>query len=283
MRLFPIRSGRYIVAGYLSFAAISGHSEVLLQDGFETAGLASKTLASISKTTAGWTDNADVSVVSGTAKAGAYAAKFHFTGNSDPSADAWSELRFDLGKLTPEVWVKYDLYIPANYSHRGTGNNNKFLRLWGNTYGDYEKIGLSTWTNLVADGYSRLSADWNSTGGGIGEGGQSSSNAIAAADRGKWVTFKIYAKAPTASAYGTIKVWKNDVLIIDDTSQVNNYMSGETHAYRYGYILGWANSGFAQDTDFYLDNVIMGTAQSDIEQVTSVASPPTPPALQISR
>jgi len=282
MSLFQIGFNRLLAVAALSIASYSAHSEVLFQDGFESAAFATKTISTVTGAVASWIDRDDVSVVSGHAKSGVYAAKLHFTGNLDPSVDAWSELRFDLGKLTPEVWIKYDLYIPANYIHRGTGTNNKFFRLWGATYGEHEQVGASMWPNHNGDGFSRIVADWYCGSQGMTSCGQFNEPHIVASDRGTWVTFKIYVKAATAQNFGTMKIWKNNTLIVDDTNLVDNYFVSGTHAYRYGYILGWANSGFAQDTDFYLDNVIMGTAQADIDQTApAVASPPSSPLLQV--
>lgn len=217
-----------------------------------------------------WISNASVLVVEGQAVSGTRAARFHFTGKPDPKADAWAELRFDLGKPYRDLWFAYALFIPKNYAHRRNANN-KFFRLWGTDYGDKEKIGASTWANSPPDGFSRLRCDWDSTGGGMGEGGKNHPDFITAADLGRWMRIMIHCEAATADVKGTIQIWKNGTLIIDNANQVALYKDGGIHAYKQGYLLGWANSGFTEDTDFYIDDVVFGSARSDVESAAAPA------------
>jgi hypothetical protein len=216
-----------------------------------------------------WIGDTYVSVVEGQAVSGTKAARFHFSGS--PAGDALAELRFDLGKPYRDLWFAYSFYIPKNYTHRQSGNH-KFFRLWGTDYGDKEKIGASTWGNSPADGFSRLRCDWDSTGGGMGEGGKNYPNFITAADLGTWMRVMIHCEAATAEVKGTIQIWKNGTLIIDNPNQVALYKEGSIHAYKQGYLLGWANKGFAEDTDFYIDDVVFGTTRADVE-TTSPADP----------
>lgn len=213
-----------------------------------------------------WGDATSVTVSADRAHTGSRSAKFHFAGDPSLDADAWSELRFDLGAVYPDLWLRYRLFIPANFTHRdATGSdNNKFIRLWGSTYDDLEKVGASTWLDSPADGHSSLIVDWNSHGDGIGPKGSVRERFIAAADRGTWMDVMIHATAATATTRGTFQVWKNGTLAIDGTGTVDNYTAGGAHGYRYGYLLGWANSGFTQDTDLFIDDVVFGTTQADV-------------------
>ena len=243
-----------LVAGLAAFTPLAGAE--IASDGFERGALAGPL----------WGSATSVTVSTDRAHAGSRSAKFHFGGNASLDADAWSELRFDLGAVYPELWLRYRLHIPANFVHRdaNSSDNNKFIRLWGSTYSDLEKVGASTWLNAPADGYSALIVDWNSNGDGIGPKGTVCGQFIAAADRGTWMDVMIHAKAATATARGTFQVWKNGSLAIDGAGTVDNFTAGEAHGYRYGYLLGWANSGFAQDTDFAIDDVVFGTTQADV-------------------
>lgn len=262
-----------------------GRSEVLFADGFESGDFSHK------QGGAAWTSMEKVTVVSSGAKSGKYAAKFHFPGNTDPTADSWSELRFDSGKEVTEFWIQYDLFIPTNFHHRTPSGpaNDKFFRLWGNTYDDIEKVGASTFPN---NGYSSMYGEWDDkvlglkNGGGMTAYPPQTMNAITESDVGKWVTYKIFVKAATASSNATLKIWKNGNLLLDDTNLINDYTSGEMHTYRYGYILGWSNSGYDEDTDFLLDNVIMATQESDLGASSSSppaadGSIPNPPILTV--
>lgn len=263
---------KWMIVAVLAVASSVSSATIIFQDDFETGGLA-KVLTSVLGT-AKWGTKTSVAVVSTTlARSGNNAAKFSY-GN-------WAELRFDLGKLHPEVWMQMDLYIPSNYVHNsgGDGPNNKLFRLWGNTYDDIEKVGYSNWRN--SSNYSNLITDWNLGGAGIGPKGNGTPNFIGPADLGKWMRIKIQVKAATATSYGTMKLWKNGVLLLDDTNKVNNYTAGESHAYRYGYLLGWANSAFVQATDLYIDDVIFATSESELGGVEiPLPKPPTSVTVQ---
>jgi hypothetical protein len=254
-----------VAALALTAASSASFASVIFKDGFETGNL------SFTSGGAKWTDWPDVTVSNTQKRTGSNAAKFHF-GN-------WAELRFDLGRLYPDVWMSFSLYVPANYTHRvgGDGPNNKFLRVWATDYANTEKIGYSTWPS---SGNSDLQADWDTGGAGIGPKGSGTSNFISAADKGKWMTVKIYIKAGTsATAKGTMKLWKNGALVIDDSNTVNNFNANETHGYRYGYLLGAANSGYADSTDFFIDDVVFATTEGDL--TGTVVSPPNAPSLSV--
>jgi len=274
MRL-PTLIANSLLGCVLSFHALSGQAAVLFKDSFESRNF----LTAING--ARWLSQTEVTISSKVAKSGGYSAQFHFAGNPDLNADAWSEMRFDLGVQNKELWIKFDLYIPTNYVHRATGTaqtNNKLLRLWGTTYDDKGKVGFSMWAN---HGDSLLQGDWNS-GGGTGPKGNSLPNFISASDLGKWMTVKIYVKAPASDLIpGTMKLWKNGLLVIDDTNLLKDFYSGETNAFRYGYLLGWSASGFTEDTNLYIDNVIFGTQESDMaDQEGRAPEPPVVNAVQ---
>jgi hypothetical protein len=262
------------IAGSLALSQ-SANAEVLFEDDFESGTFGKTVVSASTSTTARWGDRPSVAVVQTRPKTGRYSAQFRFANDAD--GDAWSELRFDLGKLNTAVWMQYDLYIPANYQHRPSGNN-KFFRLWGADYGDQEKVGASTWDIDSGGGICRLNGDWN-TGPGMGEHGAGNSPFIASADLGTWMTVKIYVKAATATANGTLNIWKNNTLIINNTNTMNNYTAGNSHAYRYGYLLGWANTGFNQTTDMYIDNVVIGTTEADLSGAEVVT--PNPPVVSV--
>lgn len=210
-----------------------------------------------------WVDKAWVGVTNVQACSGKWSAGFHFRGSKDPTKDTTAELRFDLGKAYRDLWFSYSLYIPKNY-HLRNGKNNKFFRLWGTDYSDPEKIGASTYGNRPFDGFALLTCEWNATGGGMGEAGSKCANFIAAGDLGTWMRIMVHVEAATPDVKGTLQIWKNGDLIIDNTHKMDLYKDGGVHAYRYGYLLGWANTGFDEDVDLYIDDVLFGTTQSDV-------------------
>jgi hypothetical protein len=198
----------------------------------------------------------NVTVNSGRGNPG-YAAQYEYS----TSAGTNAEIRFDLGALYTELTIKFDLYIPnggeawggAAYSH-SQGTNRKLFRLWPATYDDYEKVGASLWEDPNSDNWSELLLDWN-TGSGIGPKPPHGYAFITSADLGTWVAVKIYVKAATVSTNGSLRVYKNGTLWCDASNAVNNYRSGEAHAFRYGYLLGSANGGYPATTRLQIDNV----------------------------
>jgi hypothetical protein len=268
------RRFRCALAATMTFwAAVTAEAGVLFKDDFESGDFTA-TLGA-----AKWTNQVKVAVTSSAARSGARSAEFLFVGKTDLAADAWAELRFDLGQTYPSLWIQFEMFVPANYEHRTPvgADNNKLLRLWHTDYGvDKEKVGFSTWKN---GDKSKLAADWDS-GGGIGPKPQVSQDFIAPSDKGTWLLIKVFAQAaPSSTANGTLKVWKNGTLVIDDTNLMKNFVSTEKHAYRYGYILGWANSGYTSDTRFLVDDVIIATTEADLN--AALASPPQAPQLEI--
>ncbi len=251
-------------------ASLTTNAAVLLKDTFESGSLNSPTSGG------SWGSATNVTNSANGGYNSQHAAKFNFIGNTSTAsnADAFSELRFDLGKLSSTVWVQFQLYIPSNYVHRNaeSTDNNKFIRLWGSDYNNVEKVGLSTWP--TSNGGSKLIADWNN-GGGIGPKGSQHSDFITSSDLGKWMTIKIQFVAATSTQPGTLNLWKNGVKVIDNTGTVDSYRSGEPHAYRYGYLLGWSNSGFTQTTSILIDDVTFATSEAELGDAPN---PPNPPS-----
>lgn len=206
-----------------------------------------------------WGSKVRVSVVE---KDGNPAANFTYIGSHDLSEDAFAELRFDLGTVYSELWLSYDLFIPSNYHHRDatSSDNNKMLRLWHTKYGDAEKVGVSAWQN--GKGMSVAIADWAKPGQGVGPKGEKIEDFINASDLGKWMRIKVYARAATANKKGTLKLWKNNKLLMNNEGLLDNYAANEKHGYRFGYLLGWSNSGFNEDTHLWIDNVVFSKKES---------------------
>ena len=210
-----------------------------------------------------WTEKASVSITK--TKDGNSVADFTFKGSSDLADDAMSELRFDLGKLYTEIWIRFDLYIPSNYEHRDgvSTDNNKFFRMWPETYNDAEKVGASLMRNNDEIGGSSMAidyskqADWGLSlaAGGIVQ------RFITDADLGKWMEVKLYVKTSEGDSPAHIAIFKNRELFIE--KQVALDYNPDVNGLRYGYLLGWSNSGFNEDTHLYIDNIYFTTKDPD--------------------
>jgi hypothetical protein len=219
-----------------------------------------------------WTDSSGDSgsgprVEAEIARSGTQALRFRFLGDADPKADAWSEQRFDLGADLTDVCVEWFQYVPdgsegfgARYAHRDAEgpDNNKLLRLWDDDYRDYRlKLGFST---VHADGDdSRVISEYGVDGAGVGPEDTAPWLGIVEASRGRWIRFVARARTDRGSGDGVLDLW------VDGDKVMENRLAmvpegGEGNYFRNGYLLGWANSGFAETTFVWIDDVrIVGT------------------------
>ncbi len=262
---------KYILVAIIVFSAFffvdlrSAYAAVFFQDGFESGNL------SHSENGTTWSNSgAGISVSSSMARTGSYSLKFHFAGSGD---DAWAEQRASLGSNMTDFWIRYYLYVPTNYKHRSVSPaNNKFLAIFRSPYSSPGfQINLST--EPESGGNSKLEIHYYNNGSEqspimpSGGGGFLSSSA----DGGKWAEFITHVKVLTASGSsdGVIQVWKNGTQVANETG-MNDYGGSGANYINEIYLLGWANSGFDQDTDFYIDDVVF----SD----TPISSGSTPPS-----
>lgn len=230
-------------------------SGLLFTDTFESGGF------STTQNGVSWGSRSNVTNQAGRGVGGSRSAQFAYAGSAS-GGDATAECRFDLGAYYRELTIKFDLYIPngseswggAAYAHRGDSpNNNKFFRLWPTTYDDQGKVGAST---FAQSGFSSINTEYN-RGSGMGEyvanGNARSNNFITSADLGTWMAIQIYVKAPTSTTLGTVRIHKNGS--VAEMYDGITYHSTAVNGYRYGYLLGWSNSGFASTTYLQIDNV----------------------------
>ncbi|WP_444997408.1 heparin lyase I family protein [Aliikangiella sp. IMCC44359] len=227
-------------------------SDNLFYDGFESGDL-SHTENGVSYAGSTYT-----SVSMEKPQSGSYSLRFSFVGRAD-GEDAFAEQRMKYSQ-TGELWIQYDLYIPDNYSHRTQNGaaNNKFLAVYKSDY-RYPGFNINWSLSPNGNGGSNLSLHRFRNGseqpsispsGGLGE------NFLSAADRGNWVSIIARIKAPSnESAYdGVMQMWKNGNLVCDET-ELNNYGGTDENYMDELYLLGWSNSGYDEDTVFYIDNI----------------------------
>jgi len=236
--------------------AVTGASQPATRiffDGFESGNLSNPTVTAGGR----WLTSSNVTASTDRARTGSTSLKFAFGPNA-PGEDSWAEQRFSLGTNLTEIWVEFYIYIPTNYQHRDDSgsDNNKWLRLWGDSYNATNKHGASTLP--AAGGNSDLFAEYGKNEGPIGAGwgdAPIARNFITNAERGRWNQFRWHSKmATTASAEnGLIEMWWNGVLVDRDLSM--DIYSSAANYINEGYLIGWANSGFTSQTLLYIDDV----------------------------
>ncbi len=271
----------------------SGSTGVIFTDDFESG--------SLNHTENGikWASGASTSIVSNFGNSGTHSLKFHYTGGAAGS-EAWAEQRFDLGKPYSELYLEWSAYYPTGsdghgvkFVHRQQApNNNKLLRLWrgdktdGNDgYSQYfSKSGLSTSANGIISGDEQIYGEYGDTLSGVGTNGSTGNGPsggvfntfLTDAQRGRWLAIKIHIKvASAANNDGVIEIWRDGVLLFSATNLITYPTDKTGLGYDFGYLMGFANAGFDQDTDMYIDDFRISTSSSSglsISQATLMNS-----------
>ena len=198
----------------------------------------------------------DVDVSTERAHSGSHALAFHYPsvpGGEDSSA----ELRFDLPDLE-EMWMEYYVWVPSNFYHRDKEGpeNNKFLRIWGGDYGNSDpKFGASYRPMSGGDeayGYVQW-GDHDTTILGA-QDPDSHWDLFTAATKGSWIRVRWHAKLATSEQAedGEIQLWQDGELEVD--FQNLDFYGDQTEFFDQGYLFGWSNSGFDEETTFYVDD-----------------------------
>lgn len=239
---------------------------LIFQDGFESANFTHNE-GGIRWNQQNWGSGDSLTVSNLKPKSGTYSAKFTFGGGIS-SDDAWSELRFQLTTGVQEIYIRYYLYFPdgtegnlgARYYHRVIfPTNNKKMRIWAEDYNNDVKLGSSFESGSYGTptGDSAIIPEYKPTGQAIGRYGLPVDvNGIANAQRGRWVKFQYRFKvASSANNDGVLQCWKDDVLILNHTTLACYPTGGTNNYFRNGYILGYANTGFDNTTNLFLDDV----------------------------
>ena len=257
----PVRAVRMLVFIALAMWVPSVPADTIFADGFESGDRSTSTNGFR------WTtSSANVRVMDSIAYRGKKSLCFLYHGKP-AGEDSTAEQRFNLGGGYSELWIQYFVRLPANYFHRADSpSNNKFFYLWSRDYKDEgNEVSWHLWSagdsgnSLLSyvtfdeyghhpnarDGYAKpLFVDRNS-------------------DLNRWFEVVLHWKRQSApdSADGVVQVWKRSA---DGTLQ--NLIS-ETNLSRtwgryasdnfvdQGYVFGWANAGFSEDTDICIDDI----------------------------
>lgn len=190
---------------------------------------------------------------------------FTYTPNKPEEGAGWSEQRFEIPINARQIEMKYDLFVPHNYV-RAPRNHKNFV-FWSGTYG------------MAAGNMALVSESWPVGGGSspslsIGIDGEvyghtrnNDDDMLYIDGFGGWIEVHVYIElAESEGDYGVFDISKNGSLI-NGTSHPNveeNWgapkidkqisYSSRGNFLKYGYLLGWANGGFDEVTEFCIDN-----------------------------
>lgn len=181
--------------------------------------------------------------------------------------NSMAEQRFSLDTAYPEIWISYWLKVPINFRHGSNSpSNNKLFALWMDDYsgkGDGPTVAWEFWGD--GSGGSRLAYHYSPGGNQIMGGHQQHTPFISYPDdQGRWMQIVIRAKASSnnSSNDGTIQLyrrWADEdsyTLFHNDTAADIAPPSGGPTGWSAGYFMGWSNPGYAQDTEWLLDDVV---------------------------
>lgn len=252
-------------------------------------------------------------------KTGTHSLRLAFQPATAESGSTHSRAQADyaLGGRYPDLWIKYDMFVPSNYKHRATGSlvktyNNKFMMVWGGDYSDSTKkegpkLGAHYYpegnneSKLIAyagsrvNGVTNIDNNWTCPKGSLVRGvsactGGKGPNAITTNDVGHWMTLVVHMKyASKANNDGVYEIWKTNwqgqtekLIDIQDGPWYGSQALSTLPARGFdnGYFLGAHNSGYAVETVFYIDNITFSTSPLVANYINvPYISPPKPPTL----
>ena len=257
-----------------------------------------------------WTASTSTQVSTEKPETGSYSLKFRFAGNPADGEDSWAEQRLSLGSGDyPDLWVKFDLYIPSNYFQRTQtigAENNKAWAIWGGgddgyhwylrdgpllgghfwptTIGTYGESDFIPWVASQVNG-ERTNLDIQHKWG-------LRTLIIEDNDRSHWMTLIIHAKyATSANNDGVYQVWKinwqgtkKTICNIQDGNWYSTIHDTNLPApgFDSAYLLGWSNTGFDSDTYLYIDNFEISSTPIDVSSTTNSnnSAAPNPPTIK---
>jgi hypothetical protein len=263
------------------FSCGAAFSAQIFQDGFESGDL-KKPVGS-----ATWAGGQFADITDTVAHTGKYSLRLRFN-SIDSGNSPWGEQRFYLGAIYKQVDIQWYAYYPKGdeglgpkYFHRSSvgGNNNKLVRLWMGDKSDgaqgygkqWVKAGASTWACGIS---------WKCTvpgdaivGGELGTDtmptgqyniAESTGSVINNSIRGRWVRFNFKASASSAvgKSDGFIEIDMDGVKVLRTEGLPLYSEKGNAAGFEYGYLMGWANSQFQDQTYVYIDDVTINSSPS---------------------
>lgn len=199
-----------------------------------------------------------VAVSSENSYSGDYSLQFAFGPDQD-GEDSWEEQRFSFPDAG-QVWVQYRVYVPENFYHRSQApDNNKFLQLnqsGGNNMltVEYAREGSASSLRRFLSESEALNGSDNWPVAFAGKSNFIGPDASYALQAGRWTLVGVHYKAGSDGILhdGRAEIWVDGVLFNAlDWPLWEPSRLGQIDG---GYIFGWSNSGFAEETKFYIDD-----------------------------
>lgn len=209
----------------------------------------------------------DVSVVSFD---GYNCLRFRYGGQST------AEQRFDIGKYTQVFGMEFWIHIPSNFSMRNPTLGNKFWQVWRDVYSDFaggtQQAGMEYWIvggverpAATGRGMLRMADPADPSFGYVTDIAGDAANQTPLIGTtgplviGAWNRVRMMVSGSSAFgvADGFYKVWFNNTLYINVLNhRIHNVTASPSDVrFRNGYLMGYTNTGFTNQTDFHIRDV----------------------------
>lgn len=180
----------------------------------------------------------------------------------------WAERRFNIPVNAVQMEMSYNLYVPLNYVQ--TEGNHKNFVLWSGPYGKSKaNISVSSESWPTSYGGSSPSVYIGVDGANYGHAMVDPRPILMEEGAGQWIRVHVFLDlAEHEGDYGRFEISKNGNYLIGNMhpgaisyaktelrEQINYAERG--NFIDQGYLMGWANGGFAEETIFCIDDFSM--------------------------
>lgn len=249
--------------------ASPSYAAEIFNDGFESGDLTHTDDST--RWGAGETGSGDtITVSTDDPHTGTYSLKFHFDGNASLSDDAWAEQNFILGDDYTEIYISYYIKFPSNFVVRdATGSdNNKLLVVWGDDYstgGNHYSFYVAPNIFYPASRKTWVVDEWvldcaGSTDSLVGIG-DITNWSLSSLSLDEWHLFEFHFMVDDGTDTFAWQFWADDTLRISGVEMGLLNSPCDSNYINAGYLMGWANSGYNEDTDIYIDDVVFATTR----------------------
>lgn len=204
-----------------------------------------------------------------------------FSFRAGTHTNVFAEQRWGLiGRSEKVLWMRFALRVPTNFIHenvpdvfgepRTVSSNNKLFKVWMDGYG-HSGTGVTIGMEFRPNGNGGSSfyiINGGPSGADIAIGDQEKFPFISVADRGRWmyICCEMVTESTPGAKDGRMVVYRKwaGEPTFTKTHEVTNQEflvppDGSYPGWSHGYLLGADNSGYAEDTEFLLDDFHLST------------------------
>lgn len=211
---------------------------------------------------------------------------FTYKPDTPEAGNSWAEQRFEFPIKATQIEISYDLFIPSNYYR--APKNHKNIVFWSGEYGMVQaNIGVSS-ESWPEEAGGRPSIYVGVDGKNYGHSNIKGGDVLMPNHQGAWQRVQVYLELATQPGdYGRFEIYRNQHVVVSSnhpniepswgqvpTSEQIVYSTRGNYIDQ-GYLLGWANGGFSEDTVFCIDNFEV-KARTTVGDVLGESAPSKP-------